>query len=366
MSEAASRRWRTETQMGPERLEPKWVDLFEEILGLASARPGEVAAIFAESGTRRVLVDLAEHALHRMGLKYYHVTVPTPSARAGVPLRSTGTSLAIGGLTQVVDALASADLIVDISIEGLLHSPERPTLVAKGARIFMIGNEHPEIFERLRPQPGLNELCLHGAKLITKAKSMRVTSAAGTDLCVGLGKAEGRGSAGATQGPGSFGYWPAGLCLTNPSPGSVNGRVVFMPGDANLTFKRYFEASVTLTIVDDFVTAIDGDNLDSELMRSYFAAFGDRDAYATSHVGWGMNPAARWDALMMYDKADVNGIELRAFAGNFLFSTGANEAAERYSACHFDLPMRGCTIQLDGDQPVVDEGVLREDLRLQV
>src|SRR3712207_5237667 len=209
-----------------------------------------------------------------------------------------------------------------------------------------------------------NELCVYGAGLITNAKSMRVTSAAGTDLDVTLGNAPGRGSAGATRGPGSFGYWPAGLCLTNPAPGSVNGRIVFMPGDANLTFKRYFEAPVTLTIEEDFVTAIHGDNLDGELMRSYFAAFGDRDAYATSHVGWGMNPAARWDALIMYDKADVNGIELRAFAGNFLFSTGANEAAGRFTDCHFDLPMRNCTVQLDDDEPVVREGILREDLRL--
>jgi 2,5-dihydroxypyridine 5,6-dioxygenase len=346
------------------RVEPRWIDLFEEMLGLASAQKGEVAAIFSETGSRPVLVQLAELALHRLGLLYYHVTVPTPPAAAGAPLRSTGTSLAIGGLAQVVDALASADLVVDISIEGLLHSVERPALLAKGARIFMVGNEHPEVFERLRPQPGLNELCLMGAQLITNAKRMRVTSIAGTDLHVTLGNVAGRGSAGATRGPGSFGYWPAGLCLTNPAPGSVNGRVVFMPGDANLTFKRYFEAPVSLTIEEDFVTAIEGDNLDGELMRSYFAAFGGRDAYATSHVGWGMNPAARWDALVMYDKADVNGIELRAFAGNFLFSTGANEAAGRYTACHFDLPMRNCTVQLDDDEPVVTAGVLREDLRL--
>ena len=92
-------------------------------------------------------------------------------------------------------------------------------------------------------------------------------------------------------------------------------------------------------------------------MRSYFAAFGDRDAYATSHVGWGMNPDARWDSLVMYDKGDVNGIELRAFAGNFLYSTGANEVAGRHTPGQFDLPLRGCTVELDG-HAVVRNGVL--------
>mgnify|MGYP001579406504 FL=1 len=109
------------------------------------------------------------------------------------------------------------------------------------------------------------------------------------------------------------------------------------------------------------MTAIEGDGLDAELMRSYFAAWGERDAYAVSHVGWGMNPRARWEALAMYDQRDFNGTELRAFAGNFLYSTGANETAGRFSAGHFDLPLRGCTIALD-DRVIVADGRLQGDL----
>ena len=77
-----------------------------------------------------------------------------------------------------------------------------------------------------------------------------------------------------------------------------------------------------------------------------------------SHVGWGMNPNARYEALSMYDLSDTNGTELRAVAGNFLFSTGANEFAGRYTAGHFDLPMMGTTIALDGVE-VIREGVLQ-------
>ena len=39
----------------------------------------------------------------------------------------------------------------------------------------------------------------------------------------------------------------------------------------------------------------------------------------------------------------------------------ANEAAKRYTAGHFDLPMRNCTIRLD-DTVIVDGGVLQGDL----
>jgi 2,5-dihydroxypyridine 5,6-dioxygenase len=64
---------------------------------------------------------------------------------------------------------------------------------------------------------------------------------------------------------------------------------------------------------------------------------------------------------MLYDKGDINGIESRAFAGNFLFSTGANPFADRHTLGHFDLPVRGCTITLDG-APVVVEGKLAGEL----
>jgi 2,5-dihydroxypyridine 5,6-dioxygenase len=74
-------------------------------------------------------------------------------------------------------------------------------------------------------------------------------------------------------------------------------------------------------------------------------------------VGFGLNPGARWDAMTFYDKRDCNGTELRAFAGNFLYSTGANEVAGRHTLGHFDLPMRHCSIALDG-QLVVQEGEL--------
>jgi 2,5-dihydroxypyridine 5,6-dioxygenase len=70
-----------------------------------------------------------------------------------------------------------------------------------------------------------------------------------------------------------------------------------------------------------------------------------------------MNAGARWDAMTFYDRRDFNGTELRAFAGNFLYSTGANEVAGRHTLGHFDLPLRNCTVELDG-KPVVDTGRL--------
>ena len=344
-----------------ERVEGKWVADFVEVFGLCKIGPGDVAVILSETQSRQVLVDLAEMALTQLGVKLFHLRVPSPRITGPAPLRSTGTSLAVDGLDQVIQALASSTIIIDCTVEGLLHAAETRAILSRGARIMMISNEHPEILERVKPNKALQQKCLQGAKMITEAKSMVITSGAGTHLRVDVEETAGRGSAGIADRPGSFGYWPAGLCICFPRRGRVNGRVVLDQGDVNLTFKRYVETPVVLDIENDIVVSIHGEGIDADLMRSYYESWKDPDAYAVSHVGWGMAPAARWDSLAMYDKRDTNGTELRAFAGNFLFSTGANETAERFTACHFDYPMRNCSVSLDG-KLVVDAGVLQGDL----
>lgn len=344
-----------------ERIESKWISAFAEVFGLCGVEPGDVCAVLSETQSRPVNVQLSELALQSLGAKVFHVTLTTPAQSAPVPVRSTGASDAIDGLQPVISALGSSVLVADCTVEGLLHAPELPAILGQGARVLMVSNEHPELLERLAPDPALEAKVKAGTKLLKQASEMRVTSPAGTDLTIDVSSAPAGSSWGYTSRPGSIAHWPGGLCLCFPAAGSVNGTLVLDHGDVNLTFKRYMESPVRLDIESDFITDISGDGLDAKLMASYFEAWGDREAYAVSHVGWGMNPAARWDALTMYDKSQVNGTELRAFAGNFLYSTGANEVAGRHTLGHFDLPMRGCTVSLDGE-PVVVDGALQGNL----
>ncbi|MDP1740117.1 peptidase M29 [Polaromonas sp.] len=344
-----------------ERIEARWIDCFAETFALCGVKAGDTAAILSETQSRPVNVHLAELALARLGARAFHLVLATPRLAAPVPVRSTGASDAIGQLAPVVQALAACTFVADLTVEGLLHAAELPDILTGGARVLMVSNEHPEILERCLPDPALESKVKAGIKLLRNAKTMRVTSPAGTDLRISLAGAQAGGGWGYTARPGTISHWPGGLCLAFPAKGSVNGTLVLAPGDVNLTFKRYLEQPVVLTIENDFVTDIAGQNVDADLMRSYWAAWGDREAYAVSHLGWGMNPKARWDAMAMYDKKDFNGSELRAFAGNFLYSTGANEVAGRHTLGHFYLPLRGCTVLLD-DQVIVDAGRLVGDL----
>lgn len=344
-----------------ERIESKWIDAFASTFELCGVQPGDVCAVLSESQSRPVNVELSDLALQQLGARVFQVVVPTPRQSALVPVRSTGASDAIGGLEPVIEALAGSVLVADCTVEGLLHARELPAILGKGARVLMVSNEHPELLERLVPDPSLEPKVRAGTRLLKEASTMRVTSAGGTDLTIDVSSAPAGSSWGYTSRPGTIAHWPGGLCLCFPPAGAVNGSLVLDRGDVNLTFKRYIETPIQLTIADDYITDISGDGLDAALMISYFQAWDDKDAYAVSHVGWGMNPAARWDALAMYDKSQVNGTELRAFSGNFLYSTGANEVAGRHTLGHFDLPMKGCTVELDGNVVVLD-GALQGDL----
>jgi 2,5-dihydroxypyridine 5,6-dioxygenase len=344
-----------------QRIEAKWIDCFVQAFALCGVKAGDTAAILSETQSRPVNVQLAELALLQLGARAFHVVLPTPRLNAPVPVRSTGASDVIGAIGPVCQALAASVFIADLTVEGLLHAPELPQILAAGARVLMVSNEHPEILERCLPDAALEPKVKTGMKRLRAAKTMQVTSSAGTHLNINLVDAVAGGGWGYTARPGTISHWPGGLCLAFPAAGSVSGKLVMNEGDVNLTFKRYLEKPVVLTIENDFVTHIAGVGLDADLMRSYFAAWGDKNAYAVSHVGWGMNPKARWDSMAFYDKNDFNGTELRAFAGNFLYSTGANEVAGRHTLGHFDLPLRACTVKLDGDV-VVEAGQLRGDL----
>lgn len=339
-------------------IESRWIHAFAKVFELCKMHKQESIIILSESQSRPVNVHLTELALGQLGLSYFNIKVPTPKDLPGPIIRSSGASIALNGQDKVVAALQACDVVIDLTVEGLMHAPQTASILKSGSRILNISNEHPDILSRLVPTPDLKEQAKDAIQRCRSAKQMTVRSQAGTDLSVSMSGAATVGVWGWTDKPGTLAHWPGGIIVSFPKAGSVNGRMVYQPGDMNLTFKRYFDSNVELTLENDYVTNILGLGTDASLIRDYFASFGEPEAYATSHVGWGFNQAARYEALTMYDKQDINCTELRAVAGNFLYSTGANEFAGRFTRGHFDLPMMQCDIALDGEL-VVEQGKLK-------
>jgi len=340
-----------------DRIEHRWLAAFGRVFEFCKVGPDDVVALLSETQSRALNVDLARLALQQLGAQVYEVVVPTPAQTAPVPVRSTGASQVLNGQKGALAAFKASTMVVDLTVEGLLHAPQLPDILSAGARVLMVSNEHPDALERLVPMAEDEPQAKAAIKACRAANRMKVVSKAGTDLSIDLEGARSVGVWGWCDRPGTVAHWPGGVVVNFPKTGAVEGRLILDVGDINLTFKRYLQNRIELVIEKDYVVEINGNGTDGELMRRYLEAWGDREAYGTSHVGWGLNRRARYEALSMYDQRDINGTELRAFAGNFLYSTGANEFAGRYTEGHFDLPLRNCAIALD-DTCVVDEGRL--------
>lgn len=232
-----------------------------------------------------------------------------------------------------------------------------------GVRVQMI-IDAPDDLYALQSPPGLKEAVLHAHAIYEKTRSVRVTSEAGTDLTYECGEYPVMNQYGFADEPGRFDHWGVGLIHTFPNEGSARGRVVVQPGDIIiLPYCRYVQDPIDIQVEDGHIVSIEG-GLDATLMREWLAdgqtGPEDRDPYAISHLGWGLNPQCRWDAIALYgDSPERSRAAARSFPGNFLFSTGPNSqgGGKRTTRGHYDVPMRDCTIELDGKR-VVEAGKL--------
>ncbi len=261
----------------------------------------------------------------------------------------------LAGNAVAVAALMQSHLVIDLML--LLFSKEQADILAAGARM-LLAIEPPEILMRMIPTPADRERVLQAAKLLQPAKRLEVISPAGTRLTASLGEYPVLTEYGLADAPGRWDHWPSGFVATWPDECSAEGEVVLAPGDAILPFKTYVQQSIRLRIERGYVRAIEG-GVEAEFLRGYMDSFDDPEAYAVSHLGWGLQPRASWTTLGLYDRAQTIGMDARAFEGNFLFSLGPNTEAggTRATPCHMDIPMRKCSVRLDG-RPIVDEGVV--------
>ena len=143
-----------------------------------------------------------------------------------------------------------------------------------------------------------------------------------------------------------------------PQEGAAEGKVVIQRGDVwILPYARMVQSDIELEIRDGYVERVEG-SLDADMFRSWLDSCKisetDKDPYAVSHLGWGLNPAARWDDILAHEnQVPWLAASMRSFPGNFLFSTGPGH--RRVTRGHIDMPMRHCNIALDGET-VVREG----------
>lgn len=200
--------------------------------------------------------------------------------------------------------------------------------------------------------------------MIREAKTLRVTSKGGTDVLYEFGEMNPFCQYGYSDEPGRWDHFPSTHVVHCPNETGVEGCVVLQPGDIILPFGRYVTDPVEFIITGGRITDIRG-GVDGLLLRDAFASYRDPDAYGISHIGWGINEKARWDALVMNPNA--MGMDNRGYEGCVMFATGPNSefGGSNHTPCHFDIPMRNCTLYIDG-KLVIEAGQIVHDALLPV
>ncbi len=332
------------------------VEMFEQVLTLSKVTSSESVAILKSHYSNQRIVDAAFSAAQRLGAKVYGVELPAlnmPKAMGNDMTAYCGDTPLTGNKAAQV-ALEAADLIVDTMM--LLHSPEQEQILKTGTRI-LLAVEPPEVLARILPTLEDKARVVAAQKVLQGAKKMRVTSPSGSDITMALGQYPTVTEYGFADEPGRWDHWPSGFLFSWPNEGSANGKIVIDVGDILLPFKNYCREQIVLTIDNGFITDISG-GFEAEYLADYMRYFDDPEVYGISHVGWGLQPRAQWTAMGLHDKNDGMCMDARAFDGNFLFSTGPNTevGGTRKTPCHMDIPLRNCTITLDDEIVVVDNG----------
>lgn len=335
------------------------IEAWKQVLTLCQLRAGQTVTILTGQHTHPQTLATAITAANGFGVAVNRLDLqPLNGDRSPSrdPLAYVGTT-ALTGNPAAMAALKASDLVLDLMV--LLFSPEQLQILESGTKILLV-IEPPEVLVRLVPTEEDRRRVVAAADLISRSREMHVTSAAGTNLRCAIGHYAPILEYGFTDKPGRWDHWPSGFALTWPNELSAQGRVVLDRGDILLPLKFYVRTPIEMTVHNGYVTDIAGD-LDADILKDYMAHFADHEGFAISHLGWGLQDRARWSSMMLYDREQTIAMEARAFAGNFLFSLGPNTevGGSRNTACHVDIPMRNCTVTLDG-LTVVEAGRILE------
>jgi len=326
-----------------------------QVLKLSRLKPSETVTILTSQDSHPQTVACAKTAVQLAGAKVMCLDLPPMNGEKSLSRDKTAYvgHTPLTGNAAAMAALKSSDLVLDLML--LLFSPEQQEILESGTRI-LLAVEPPEVLLRLLPTAEDKARVSAAAGLLKRSRSMQVHSAAGTDFKCALGDYPLLTEYGFSDEPGHWDHWPSGFLATWPNEAASEGLIVLDRGDILLPMKRYLADPIRMTIEKGYVAKIEG-GLDAELLRDYMTAFNDPEAYAISHIGWGLQPRARWSTLGLFDPEATLGMDARAFEGNFLFSLGPNTEAggSRNTACHIDIPMRNCTVALD-NKPVVEKG----------
>jgi len=247
----------------------------------------------------------------------------------------------------VAEAMRHARVCFLPTSRSLTHTVARRQASEAGARVASLPGITPEIFQRAMDVDyhEVRALTLRVGNWLEQGTEVRLTSPAGTDLCLSIAGRTPVLDTGLYLEPGSFGNLPAGEAYVAPVEGTAEGVLVV---DGSMAGVTGLDAPIRIEVIDGRAGAITGGRAAMELAELLTAA--GEDARTLAELGVGTNASARISGHVLEDEKVLGTVHV-ALGANASFG------GKVQVACHLDGILRRPSMWVDGRQ-VMREGEL--------
>lgn len=327
------------------------IGLFKLQLTMCNLKPGELCVIVTDTAFNPVIGDAFLGAALDMGAEAYKTVLPYSLP---LPTRS------------LLPAWKEIDLLVYPTTHALHQRPEMREALDEGMRALM-AVQPLEVLRRLVADTDVIRRTKAGARLVEKARTIRITSDAGTDLVMDKTGRVGVANYGAADDRGHLDFWGAGMVETAQLEGSLEGQLVLNTGDIVFHLGRYIERPVVITFREGRAVKFEG-GVDAFLIQNHLESFNDPKALMAGHTSWGTDRRALWTAqAIQFPHPGAGGGDTEAHYGQIEIEVGGNNdvcfRGENATSAHLGLCMLEASLALD-ERPIIDHGeFVLEELR---
>ena len=301
-------------------------------------RSGERVLVICDTRTSRSIPEaLAAQAL-ALGADPVITTI-APRAHSGVEPPAA-----------VAAAMLETDVVVSVASTSMYHTEAKGAAQRAGVRGCFNAPSREDAWTDGAMTADFVEIRERSEQLADRlrgARSMRVTSPAGTDLTASIAGREPKGwLTGICRNPGEASAYPGGEVSLPPVEGTARGRVVV---ERVMTDLGALSDPITWIVEDGLVTDIQGG---PDAVRLVHHVEGIENAGNIGEIGIGMNPAARLTDEITESKKRLGTAHVAM--GDSAGEYGGTVVCD----VHLDGMVLDAVIEVDGEV-VVDRGEVR-------
>ncbi len=294
----------------------------------ARARPGENILIVTDSETDRAVGDTIIAASDSLGIEANMVTMKARSLPGSEPP------------SVVVSAMLSSDVVISVASTTLYHSNARIAACRAGVRFLsMAGCTMPVLdssamFADFEKQEVLVRKIV---RRFTRARRMRVSNRAGTDLDLSVVGRRGGGVTGLCKRAGDVTAVPDIEAYIAPVEGTTNGTLVV---DGSTSVNGLLRKPIQIEFAHGIATRIKGGREARVLLRVLRSAR-NQAAFNVAEFGIGLNPLAHIRGAIIEDEATFG-------TAHIALGDNSKVGGKNKAPLHIDLVFKQACVEVDG------------------